>query len=1598
MQKNSSIVAPHGSAWSRILVAFVCIATLQFTAARPSDADSTEVPARPNVLFIAIDDLRPELGCYGVKEIKTPKIDALAASGITFNRAYCQLAVCNPSRVSLLTGLRPDSSKVWDLVTRFRQTVPDVVTLPQQFKKHGYHAVSFGKIFHNPWPDNVSWSEPHRWPEKSSLWSDAAKRRHAEYKEKMRAEGRPERTISRIRPQATEIVDVPDNEHIDGAIAQQALAAMKRLSKQDQPFFLAAGFVRPHLPFVVPRKYWELYEADAIPAAANPVLPKDAPAFSMNTMYELRDYIDFDGTPAPNQGSLTEEQRRRLKHGYYASVSFIDSLVGRLLAELKSLGLADNTIVVLWGDHGWKLGEHNSWCKQTNYEIDAHVPLIIRAPQAETKGRTTNALVEFVDIYPTLCELAGLPLPKHLEGKSMVPLLSKPDRAWKQAAFSQFRRQDGNVPLMGYAMRTDRYRYIEWLDRRTREVVATELYDHDSDALENANIAGVSENKNRLAEMSRQMWAALPMPPKYIPPKSRRPQAIFQNRGDVPLTLFWIKPDGGERQEGVIQPGTKILRNTTLGHQFRVRGPDGFSKTFEVKKQRQIFEIKHEPTNAGQSEERRPNIVFCMADDWSWPHARILGDPVVKTPYFDRVAREGVLFENAFVSTPSCTPSRLSILTGQHHWRLKEGDSLGGSLREEFDVYTEVLQNAGYRIGRFGKGVWPSKHAFRHRDSFGERFRSFDEFLHDRNADQPFCYWHGGQDPHRPYDLNVGAESGIQLSEVKVPACLPDNQTVRSDVADYLWEVQRFDHQVGEIITKLEAIGELDNTILVVSGDNGMPFPRCKATLYDQGTRVPLAVRWGAKVPGRRTVADFVSLCDLAPTFLEAAGLKPSQQMTGRSLLPVLTSKKFGQVDPARTFVLTGMEQHVYSYPARALRTKDFLYIRNFDPDKWPTGEVEGHNPEYNFAAEPWPTERGAFSFNIDPSPSKQILRLHRNEKDTKRFANLAFSRRPQEELYDLRKDPDQLHNVASDADHADTKQQLRHQLDSELVNSGDPRLVDNEGSPGDVRKPNVLFISVDDLNDWVGCLGGHPQAKTPNIDRLAASGTLFTNAHCTAPACNPSRTAIMTGISPHKSGLYDNRQKMREILPNAELLPKYFSRHGYWSAGSGKILHYFIDAASWDDYYPSKDKENPFPRTLYPEKRPVSLPRGGPWQYVETDWGALDATDEEFGGDWLVSKWVGEQLSKTHDKPFFLACGIYRPHEPWFVPKKYFDQFPLESIQLPSGYKEDDLDDLPPAGKRRGPNRYFAHIQKHKQWKQGIQGYLASIAFADTMVGRVTDALENGPNNKNSIVVLWSDHGWHLGEKQHWQKFTPWRVCTRVPLIFRIPAGVPGLPKGATAGSTCAKPVNLLSLFPTLTQLAGLPDKSDNDGPSLVPLLKDPKAEWPHASITYLGDPGSYGLSTEHWRLIHYASDDEELYDSKADRYEWKNLATTPVHAAKLAELRKLGPTSFAPKVAASVESLPKLKWRAAEEAPASRPDGDPFDVFFINQRKQPVKLFWMDGQGEPKPYGTIPAGNRKRQQTRPGAVWLITDSADKPIGHFIIGDRTAKGVIPSP
>lgn len=994
---------------------------------------------RPNILFIAIDDLRPELGCYGSKIAVSPHIDELASRGVRFDNAHCQLAVCNPSRVSLLTGLRPDSTRVWTLDVRFRETIPEAITLPQYFKKNGYHTVGFGKIFHNPWPDNVSWSEPHSWPKNSKLWSPEAKQELVAFKAALKAKGTPQRQIDRLRARATEIVDLPDAEHIDGAIAGQALKAMRRLANQKKPFFLAAGFIRPHLPFVVPRKYWDLYEREVIPLAENPSLPNDAPAYAMNTMYELRDYFDYLETPNPLSGTLSEAQQRELKHGYLASISFIDSQVGLLLDELKTLGLDEDTIVVVWSDHGWKLGEHNSWCKQTNYEIDTRVPLIIYDPRSKGNGTATDSLVELVDVYPTLCDLASLAVPTQLEGVSLKPVLENPATSVKEAAISQFLRRQKNRELMGYAYRTEQWRYIEWIDRKDGKVVDRELYDHESDPGEMKSLAGDQQFAETMAQLSQNLRKTLPKPLAIDSSKKglnlKRPQLTLKNTGSQPISYVWLPDNGEKREPREIKPGKAVSIGTTKGHRFRIEGP-AFEKIVTVTKSRETVEIG--APHAVVSDDA-PNIVVIMGDDWSWPHASILGDKTVQTPNFDRIAREGVLFENAFVSAPSCTPSRFAIATGQYHWRVGEGVNLGGSLAADVPVYPDLLAEAGYRTGFSRKGASPSRHEYRGSDPFGERYKDFDEFMAEQKSDQPFCYWYGAGEPHRPYDWQASLESDLDLAAIEVPPYLPDNATTRTDLGDYYLKIQKLDRFAGEILDRLERAGELENTIVVMTGDNGMPFPRAKATLFDSGTRVPLAIRWGNRVKGGRNISDFISLTDLAPTFLEAAGLVVPDVVTGSSLLGHLRSEKDGQIEQGRDAVLTGMERHVYPHPSRAIRTKDFLYVRNFAPEDWPTGVPKGDPPVFDFRETPWPTSSGAFSHNVDPGPSKQWMRLNQNAQTVQ-----AFGQKAADELYDLREDPHQLINLLTVNQIPDeieeTRQSLAARLISELRESGDPR------------------------------------------------------------------------------------------------------------------------------------------------------------------------------------------------------------------------------------------------------------------------------------------------------------------------------------------------------------------------------------------------------------------------------------------------------------------------------------------------------------------------------------------------------------------------------
>ncbi|WP_010585863.1 sulfatase [Schlesneria paludicola] len=437
-------------------------------------------------------------------------------------------------------------------------------------------------------------------------------------------------------------------------------------------------------------------------------------------------------------------------------------------------------------------------------------------------------------------------------------------------------------------------------------------------------------------------------------------------------------------------------------------------------------------------------------------------------------------------------------------------------------------------------------------------------------------------------------------------------------------------------------------------------------------------------------------------------------------------------------------------------------------------------------------------------------------------------------------------------------------------------------------KKPNVLFIAVDDLNDWVGFLDGNRQTITPNLDRLAARGVKFNRAYCAAPLCNPSRAALMTGVRPFTSGVYTNGNDWRPVISEDLPLTTTFRKAGYHVAGAGKIYHEaFARRSEWDEYLPSPGKD--------PE--PTGDTGVGGIKFAP-----LDCKDEDLR-EWKVVNFGIEQLQKKHDKSLFLAVGLFKPHMPWNVPRKYYDLHPLDKIVLPEAPPE-DLSDVPPAGiKMANPNGDHKAILESGRWKEAVQAYLAAISFTDGQIGRLLDALDESPERDNTIIVLWGDHGWHLGEKQHWRKFTLWEEATRAPLIWVAP----GVTKVGTASD---RTVDFMSIYPTLTDLAGIPTPEHVEGQSIRALLANPQAEWSQHAVTTFG-LNNHAVRTEGWRYIRYANGDEELYDETADPKEWTNLASRTEYAEKKAKLAALLPTNNAPEVAKQTAARGNRKQR---------------------------------------------------------------------------------------
>lgn len=463
---------------------------------------------RPNVLLICVDDLKPLLGCYGDLQARSPHIDAMAARGVLFERAYCNQAVCAPSRNALLTGLRSTTLGIYDLGTNFRKSRPDAITLPQIFKQNGYRTEGLGKIFHvghGNHEDPVSWSVPH-W--KSNVVAYAlpeSKAQEGLTREEALFDNKPAQGLP--KGAAWEMADVPDEAYPDGALAAETVRRLQAAkARTDQPFFMAVGFVKPHLPFVAPKKYWDIYRPDQLPLAQWQEPPKNAPAYAPQFGGELRQYRDI-----PEKGALDPQMQRQLVHGYYAAMSYMDAQLGKVLAELDRLELSKNTVVVLWGDHGWHLGDHGIWCKHTNYEQATRIPILIAAPGI--KAARVSGLVETVDLYPTLCELAGIKIDQPMDGRSLAGVLNHSQAATKDFVFHAYPRSPvGRGQLIGRAIRTPRYRLVEWKKPGAPSDTADiELYDYELDPLEKENLASAQpEVVQKLRELLASQAEAKP--------------------------------------------------------------------------------------------------------------------------------------------------------------------------------------------------------------------------------------------------------------------------------------------------------------------------------------------------------------------------------------------------------------------------------------------------------------------------------------------------------------------------------------------------------------------------------------------------------------------------------------------------------------------------------------------------------------------------------------------------------------------------------------------------------------------------------------------------------------------------------------------------------------------------------------------------------------------------------------------------------------------------------------------------------------------------------------------------------------------------------
>lgn len=913
----------------------------------------------------------------------------------------------------------------------------------------------------------------------------------------------------------------------------------------------------------------------------------------------------------------------------------------------------------------------------------------------------------------------------------------------------------------------------------------------------------------------------------------------------------------------------------------------------------------------------RPNILLIVSED-NGPELGCYGDPYVKTPVLDKLAEEGVRFDNAFVPQAGCSQSRAAFLTGLYPhqngqiglatWKFR-------MYREDTPNMIRSLKQAGYRTGMIGKlHVSPASafpldmhkvsHANFSRKELGKYAKHAEEFF--TASEKPFFLSINYPDAHRPFSTQVNGlpEHPLTGDNVKPLAYFGlDTPGLRQQTADYYNCLSRLDSLVGDLLESLRRSRKSDNTLIVYLGDHGADLLRGKRTSYEGGIRVPLIVKHPGKFKPQQVRSELVSTIDLMPTLLAVSGTDPIANLPGRSLLPLLRDEPTDW----REYLFT--EFHLHSahnfFPQRTVRNARYKLIQNLLPEQ--------RNPGYDFTLKKF---FPGLPKTIDEAPAHIRKAYHRMETP------------PEYELYDLQTDPYEFRNLVSDGEYAAPLSKLKKQLADwrtktydPLLNSGNLQKLKAEieacfekgkadksrleltypdyfastsASPlkneAKLNSPDVLFITVDDMNDWISLLDPKSPIKTPNLERLAQRGMLFTRAYCASPACNPSRTATLTGLRPSTSGVYGNKSDWRGAVPNRKTIMQRFMAAGYDVRGAGKIFHHHLDGAFHDEA--SFDHFQHMLPQIYPPKKLNSAAKYGS---RNTDWGEWPIRAED-SIDFHTASFCAKVLSdvKSDAKPLFLACGIYKPHSPFFAPTSFHESY--QNIELPLR-KSDDWSDLPDGAAALMKNtkwfwRGMESTEKNREgaYQEFIRSYAACATFADAQIGRVIDALDRSSRRDNTIVVLWSDHGFHLGEKDHIEKFALWEKSNHIPFIVVAP----GVTK---QGSRCDRPVDMTVLYPTLLALCGLRADETCDGVSITPLLRDPEAKWDQPAVmTYLR--GNHAIRSDHWRYIRYADGSEELYDHEADPNEWSNLAVKEQFADVITSHRRWLPQTEAKRV----------------------------------------------------------------------------------------------------